>query len=155
MDPLKKAIEECKDLTPNSVSPDWLPDGTGFRSGDKEPSWTTTDTEDREIVWTHIPTRQMYLVVDEGNTYKPYIDRYFLFADPIEAIEKVHALLTLPDDTEPLELKAMYGNLAINDLTPDILKPGVRYLFKRDMLEVIILAVPLTGYNVGDFKVKQ
>jgi len=142
MDPLTQAIKDCENMTPN-----WKPDGTGFRTGVVEPSWDTTDTEDREIIWTNVGkiTRLVYLVVDEGNTYKPYIDRYFIFGDAGEAIAKLHTLLIKADDDEPVKLKTLYGNLDIKDLTPDVLKPGIRYVFRRDGLEAIILAVPRTG----------
>jgi len=153
MDPLKKAVEECNDLTPNSVNPAWKADGTGFRSGSEEPNWNpnsdpsvnSTDTEDREIIWTNAGplTRTVYLVVDEGNVYKPYLDRLFIFTDAAEAIEKVRTLLP---EQDKLLVSIDRKNYQIQtELTPDMLTPGFRFLFKHENLAVYIVAVNVTG----------
>ena len=152
MDPLKKSIEDTKDLTPDSVNSAWKADGTGFRSGEVEPNWNpnsdrrvnTTDTEDREIIWTNAGpmTHYVYLVVDEGNLYKPYLDRFFVFTNPADAIAKVKILLpeqdklltTVPMSKDPVEL------------TPEMLVPGHRFMFRSEHIEVYVIAIQLIGW---------
>jgi len=118
----------------------------GGISGSKNP-WDTTDTEDREIVWTNVgkATRIVYLVVDEGAVYKEYLDRFFIFTDPLEAIEKIRTLCRPKGELELPELKTQYGGIALTDFTPDFLKPGIRHVFKYENTQVYIIAVSVTG----------
>jgi len=128
------------------------PNTQSVMSGSREPSWNTTDTKDREIIWTNVTARIVYLIVDESNTFKPYIDRYFIFADAEEAILKLRIILgAAPDD----ELKAKFDQTPIRELTPDVLEPGIRYDFEHKHNKAFIVAVMLNGYNVGSFKVQR
>ncbi len=110
---------------------------------------SVTKTRDVSVQWVRVPSRMLYLVVDEGNTYKPYLDRYFIFADPEDAIEKVKILC----QADPL-IGSLHGEkITPSALTPEMLKPGTRFVFQKDYVEVYIIAVPLSAYNVGSFNV--
>jgi len=83
--------------------------------------------------------------VDDSDTHSPYIERYSLFADPERAIEKLRTICQAE-----LGTKALYGECVnLTELTPDMLKPGIRFVFAKNypmgqLLRAYILAISET-----------
>lgn len=91
---------------------------------------TSTDTENREIVLKTPGSRLIYLVEDLSDVYASYIDRYFLFTEPEAAIKKAK------------ELGYDDGGFT---LKPEKLVPGFRHSYQAGHVEVIVIAIELTG----------
>ena len=124
--------------TPGSVSPNWKPDGTGFRTTvpatSFESGWqSTTRVKDEPIEWVAMRPKLLYLVEDNSSIFKEYKDRYFIYSDPNKAIVKFQSLT--PKDV-------VFGSVL--DPTPETLVVGRRFFFKQEYYDVSIIAIQPT-----------
>lgn len=134
---------KCKSKNIHKVADAWkMDDGSFFPRQGVEDS---TDAVGRELVWVQSTDKPciLYFVEDLSPRFKTYADSYFIFTDPEEAIEKVREICK-----EEPAIASFYGDHGTETLAtfePAMLRPGIRHLFRSDSLEVVIIAVPLTG----------
>jgi hypothetical protein len=90
----------------------------------------STDSEGRLVTWTQgqKKSRLLYLVEDRSRTAKLFIDCFFLFTDPLKAIEKARIL--------------GYGDTGYT-LDQQKLTPGVLYRFQRDDVDIVVIAIEM------------
>jgi hypothetical protein len=85
-----------------------------------------------------LPDIMTYLVFDESPVFKPYLDRLFLYVDPVRAIEKA--------------IELGYGKpISKEDLKPFF----VNEYRKTDTLHIRLVAIPLLRSQVNEYYVEK
>jgi hypothetical protein len=95
-----------------------------------DPETTSTDTENRKFVLKTPGPRVLYLVEDLSDVYASYLDRFFLFTESEAAIQKAK------------DLGYEDGGFT---LVPEKLVPGFRHSYQCGHVEIIVIAIELTG----------
>lgn len=88
----------------------------------------STDTQDRSVTWVQERQKSqiLYLVEDRSKILKSFIDCFFLFTDPLKAIEKAHSL-GYHDEGFTLNQK--------------MLAPGIRHGYLAGDTEISVIAI--------------